>query len=34
MTSSSGATDLTEEVLTKVRMHLEYWNTATDELLD
>ena len=27
-------TDLTEDVLTKFRIHLEYWNTATDELLD
>ena len=27
-------TDLTEDVLTKYRIHLEYWNTATDELLD
>lgn len=24
-------TDLTEDVLTKYRIHLEYWNTATDE---
>ena len=27
-------TDLTEDVLTKFRIHLEYWNTATGELLD
>ena len=27
-------TDLTDDVLTKFRMHLEYWNTATDNLLD
>ena len=27
-------TDLTEDVLTKFRIHLEYWDTATDELLD
>ena len=27
-------TDLTKDVLTKFRIHLEYWNTATDELLD
>ena len=27
-------TDLTEDVLTKCRIHLEYWNIATDELLD
>ena len=27
-------TDITEDVLTKFRIHLEYWNTATDELLD
>ena len=27
-------TDLTEDVLTKFRIHLEYWNIATDELLD
>ena len=27
-------TDLTEDVLTKFRIHLEYWNTARDELLD
>ena len=27
-------TNLTKDVLTKFRMHLEYWNTATDELLD
>ena len=27
-------TDLTKDVLTKFRIHLEYWNKATDELLD
>ena len=27
-------TDLADDVLTKFRMHLEYWNTATDSLLD
>ena len=27
-------TDLVDDVLTKFRMHLEYWNTATDRLLD
>ena len=27
-------TDLTEDVFTKFRIHIEYWNTATDELLD
>ncbi len=27
-------TDLTEDVLTKFRIHLEYWDTATDELLN
>ena len=27
-------TDLTEDVLTRFRLHLEYWNTATSELLD
>ena len=27
-------TDLTEDVLTKFRIHLEYWNTATDKFLD
>ena len=27
-------TGLTEDVLTKFRIHLEYWNTATGELLD
>lgn len=27
-------TDLTEDVLTKFRIHLEYWNTATNELLN
>ena len=27
-------TDLTEDVLTKFRIHLEYWNTKRDELLD
>ena len=27
-------TDLVDDVLTKFRMHLEYWNTATDSLLD
>ncbi len=27
-------TDLTDDVLIKFRMHLEYWNTATDNLLD
>ena len=27
-------TDLTEDVPTKFRIHLEYWNTDTDELLD
>ncbi len=27
-------TDLTEDVLTKFRIHLEYWNIATEELLD
>ncbi len=27
-------TNLTTDVLTKFRIHLEYWNTATDELLD
>ena len=27
-------TDLTEDVLTELRIHLEYWNTATDKLLD
>ena len=26
--------DLADDVLTKFRMHLEYWNTATDSLLD
>lgn len=27
-------TDLTEDVFTRYRMHLEYWNTTTNELLD
>ena len=27
-------TDLTDEVLTRFRTHREYWNTATNELLD
>ena len=27
-------TDLTDDVLTKFRTHREYWNTATNELLD
>ncbi len=27
-------TDLTEDVLTKIRIHIEYWNAALDELLD
>ena len=27
-------TDLTEDVLTRYRIHLEYWDTATNELLD
>ena len=27
-------TDLTEDVLTKFRIHLEYWDTETDDLLD
>ena len=27
-------TDLTEDVLTRFRLHLEYWSTATDDLLD
>ena len=27
-------TDLTDEVLIRFRTHLEYWNTATNELLD
>ena len=27
-------TDLTEDVLTKFRLNLEYWNTATNKLVD
>ena len=27
-------TDLTEDVFTRYRIHLEYWNTGTNELLD
>ena len=27
-------TDLTKDVLTKFRIHLEYWNTTTNQLLD